>query len=321
MKKNKMMRTASALLVLVLLTVSIICGTFAKYTTSGNTSDIARVAKWGVTLSATGSLFEKEYSKTENENTTILVKTNSDDAVVAPGTSNSSGVSFSVSGKPEVRTKVSLEVTSKDVYLKTGIYYFMKEVTVDSDDQYNSLGELYALDGNVYKKATGNNKTGTFYQLVEKYNVESEYKPIKFSDGTNEGKSATDIAQILAGKLGEPSVKDGSNGTKVYSSSKSYDENKPISDDLSSYNVTWKWDFDDSAKNGTNDASDTALGNLINMQDNCGYVIAYSNDNGTTLNKITKVDESGKLTYGTSNTEIGCTKVEFDVVIKATQVD
>ena len=57
MKKNKMMRTASGLLVATLLTTSMISGTFAKYTTQDEASDSARVAKWGVTALATGSLF------------------------------------------------------------------------------------------------------------------------------------------------------------------------------------------------------------------------------------------------------------------------
>ena len=47
MKKNRMMRAASALLVAVLMTTCTISGTFAKYTTSATGSDAARVANWG----------------------------------------------------------------------------------------------------------------------------------------------------------------------------------------------------------------------------------------------------------------------------------
>ena len=43
MKKNKMMRAASALMVATLLTTSVISGTFAKYVTSVNSSDWARI--------------------------------------------------------------------------------------------------------------------------------------------------------------------------------------------------------------------------------------------------------------------------------------
>lgn len=54
MKKNKTMRAASALLVAALLSTSIISGTFAKYTTGASAQDSARVAKWGVVVTATG---------------------------------------------------------------------------------------------------------------------------------------------------------------------------------------------------------------------------------------------------------------------------
>ena len=48
MKKNVMMRVASALLVAVLMTTCAISGTFAKYTSSKTDSDSARVAVWGL---------------------------------------------------------------------------------------------------------------------------------------------------------------------------------------------------------------------------------------------------------------------------------
>ena len=61
MRKNKMMRLASSLLVAVLITTSAISGTFAKYTTQDSASDSARVAKWGVTVMASGNLFGTMY--------------------------------------------------------------------------------------------------------------------------------------------------------------------------------------------------------------------------------------------------------------------
>ena len=62
MKKNKMMRLASFLLVATLLTTSMISGTFAKYVTEGSASDSARVAKWGVEVEATDDTgFKKVY--------------------------------------------------------------------------------------------------------------------------------------------------------------------------------------------------------------------------------------------------------------------
>lgn len=57
MKKNRMLRMASALLILTLLTTSVIGGTFAKYVSEGSVSDTARVAKWGVEIKTSGTLY------------------------------------------------------------------------------------------------------------------------------------------------------------------------------------------------------------------------------------------------------------------------
>ena len=64
MKKNVMMRIASILLVCVLVTTCGISGTFAKYTTNATSSDTARVARWGVEVSASGTMFGKAYQDT-----------------------------------------------------------------------------------------------------------------------------------------------------------------------------------------------------------------------------------------------------------------
>lgn len=106
MKKNKTMRAASALLVAALLSTSIISGTFAKYTSSAGAQDSARVAKWGVTVTATGNeAFEKSYKGTApNENVdTVFSKTS--EKVVAPGTSGTL-LTYEITGTPEVQTKV-----------------------------------------------------------------------------------------------------------------------------------------------------------------------------------------------------------------------
>ena len=75
MRKNKMMRLASALLVAVLLTTSVISGTYAKYITENTGSDEARVAKWGVTVTANGDAFETEYKKDSDTEIALTVKT------------------------------------------------------------------------------------------------------------------------------------------------------------------------------------------------------------------------------------------------------
>ena len=113
MKKNRMMRLASVLLIMTLLSTSVISGTFAKYTTTGSASDGARVAKWGVNFDIEGGpLFSQDYATDDTVNfssMTLSVNSENTDNVVAPGTEGKA-VTFRITGKPEVSYKVDYEL-------------------------------------------------------------------------------------------------------------------------------------------------------------------------------------------------------------------
>lgn len=113
MKKNRMMRLASVLLVCVLLTTSVISGTFAKYVSDAEASDTARVAKWGVVVTATtDNIFDTKYAKNPAETYTGAwsVDAGSDD-VVAPGTTKVDLTDLTLSGTPEVAARVTYSAT------------------------------------------------------------------------------------------------------------------------------------------------------------------------------------------------------------------
>ena len=119
MKKNVMMRVASAMLVLTLLTTCIISGTFAKYTTKGEFQDSARVAKWGVTIKGTGTTFADAYeagtttatARPNAPSASVTVRSETEgDKVVAPGTEGSLA-RFTITGKPEVSVDVTYTAT------------------------------------------------------------------------------------------------------------------------------------------------------------------------------------------------------------------
>ena len=112
MKKNRMMRLASLLLVCVLLTTSVISGTFAKYTTNKTGSDTARVAHWGVTITPNGTMFEKVYGKDDASYTlgANTVETSDEWKLVAPGTTDSL-TEIVLQGSPEVATRVTYDAT------------------------------------------------------------------------------------------------------------------------------------------------------------------------------------------------------------------
>ena len=107
-KKNWTLRAAVLMLALVLITSCFVGGTFAKYVTSDNAADLARVAKWGVSITAhpTGGVFAKEYDAIAGQENTVVAddgKTN----VVAPGTKKENAALVELSGKPEVSVKVT----------------------------------------------------------------------------------------------------------------------------------------------------------------------------------------------------------------------
>ena len=132
MKKNKMMRIASVLLVAVILTTCAISGTFAKYVTSGNGSDNARVAKFGVTITGTADTFKETYAKNDTGFTLAANSVVSTEDVLAPGTSGSMAA-FTITGTPEVAVRVAFAGTLElgDKWEDEGnAYYCPIEVTV-----------------------------------------------------------------------------------------------------------------------------------------------------------------------------------------------
>lgn len=107
------MRVAGLLLALVLVTSCFVGGTFAKYVTSGTGHDSARVAKFGVEITANGTMFAKEYDTDDtNVKATIAqsVVSSDDSKLVAPGTKGNM-VSMTLTGTPEVAVRVQYTAT------------------------------------------------------------------------------------------------------------------------------------------------------------------------------------------------------------------
>lgn len=114
MKKNRVMRFASVILILTLLSTSVISGTFAKYVTKVEGTDTGRVATWG---------FVSEYGTNEVQ-ITDLFKTAYDKNVqgtadvIAPGTTNSASFAFKYAGQeaaPEVAYTFAVSVEGSTV--------------------------------------------------------------------------------------------------------------------------------------------------------------------------------------------------------------
>ena len=207
-KKNWTMRAAGLMLALVLITSCFTGGTFAKYVTSGNGSDTARVAKFGVTVSVKnntvfhttyatkGDVLDKDGAKIENS-----VVSDNGENLVAPGTKEEGTATFSVTGTPEVavNVKLALEPTDgntevKDVFLKAGTY-----------DNYTTAA------------------TDDTFELT------NDYYPVKFTLKKGTESTTGTLADINA---------------KLAALSKNYPANTTLDDVLGEYTLSWEWAFE-----------------------------------------------------------------------------
>ena len=143
-RKNHTLKLAGILLALVLVTSCFVGGTFAKYVTTGTGSDSARVAKFGVTVTANGTMFAKEYD-TDTENVkrliakSVISDATDDKNLVAPGTKGDM-VKMTIEGKPEVAVNVKYTATVtlsnwlyKDREESAGEYYCPITIKVDNE--------------------------------------------------------------------------------------------------------------------------------------------------------------------------------------------
>jgi len=162
-KSGKTMRVAGLLLALVLVTSCFVGGTFAKYVTSGEGSDKARVAKFGVEVAVGDkSMFSTTYGKDTNDTSATLtntVESSDTDKLVAPGTKENETLTFSVKGTPEVAVNVQMGLTvTSDVFLADGSYkdYTKAPYTGNFtlDDDYYPV--VFTLKQGTKEVATGN---------------------------------------------------------------------------------------------------------------------------------------------------------------------
>lgn len=225
MEKNRMMRLASALLILTLLTTCMISGTFAKYTTQATGEDTARVAKWGVTVSTHTDLFATSYTNTNDNSGTVTVKSEGADKLVAPGTTGT-GLGVTSEGTPEVSYEMKIKLD-------------------------NTTAEMPSLK---YRPAGG---TEASYEPV-KFSVLNGTTPLK------ENLTLADLKALFDGTkaiykydVGTKKYYVDSNGDGTIDSTSS--------DTCPNIQIKWKWQFEtgtDDTTKAFNDKLDTILGKL-----------------------------------------------------------
>lgn len=176
MKKNRFIKLASGLLVLCLMTTCVIGATLAKYTTANNKHDSARVAKWGVRITAaTNSVFDTKYNTDDEDYEGALSVQASSDKVVAPGTTGNA-THFSISGTPEVAVRLSFAMTDvKEVKLTAGTYKYA------DDDTTVTLATDYTPVVFTLKEGDSVLKTGTLDNIATFLNGYT----VDYAPGTN----------------------------------------------------------------------------------------------------------------------------------------
>ena len=115
MKKNKMMRFASVLLVAVLLSTCAISGTFAKYTSTVTGTATAAVATWDVEVAGETETFNFNLFDTLKDSDGSSAEGNVATGVIAPGTSGQ--FTIDVNNNSQVDAKY----TVGDVVVKDGV--------------------------------------------------------------------------------------------------------------------------------------------------------------------------------------------------------
>lgn len=166
MKKNKMMRAASFLLVAVLLTTSVISGTFAKYVSTATAADTARVAKWKIMVNDTEELSVASPTVTfDLFNTVTDVGGLSDDSDVKNGTGTEVIIAPGTAGSFDLKIENMSEVTAKyaidfTVLTNNGIPV---QYSIDGTNWYMDINyiDIVASDATKLDMAGGSDPTET----------------------------------------------------------------------------------------------------------------------------------------------------------------
>lgn len=332
MRKNKMMRLASMLLVLCLLTTSVISGTFAKYITTDQYEDTARVAKFGVVATVSGDLFGATYSKAEGNSIvtydfdggTVSSAVGKDDYVVAPGTKNDTGLKIAVAGTPEVATNIIVDkaedkdgkdYANSDIYLAQGDYAVM--VKYEGVVTNGNVNNYYAANGggSVFNPATTASVGKELYELHDITTVaDKDYYPLNwYVDDVKVDNQAAVVAAIEALAL---------------------EEIAPNTELDRGLTVTWDWNFnkswadvdDNQEQTSQEDKMDTILGNMMAAQKGDSIIVVKKDGNNYKPVKykvepaVNGVNEVINV-YDAKGQKVACLTVAFNARLTVEQVD
>lgn len=144
MRKNRIMRLASAMLVFTIVTTCAISGTFAKYTSTASGSDTATVAKWsfeaiGEDIAVTGGKTDLKFKLFDTvKDTAGADESDVKAGKIAPGTSGSFAIKVKNTSEVTAQYTIKLEETNgSDIPL---------QYSLDGQTWSDSIAELSTTD-------------------------------------------------------------------------------------------------------------------------------------------------------------------------------
>lgn len=266
MKKNKVMRIASVLLIVTLLSTCAISGTFAKYVTTADGNDSARVAAWGIIIDIEGTAFKDEYeggpyTHHSGSSETITVQSADGALVLAPGTdSGENSFKATVAGTPEVATKFEL-VLDDDA---------TKEILIPAGTVIKDYTQLVR---------TVDDTTGDVSYDYADYTVTEDYRPVKL--GLKVSQNGSVVAQKTGMTLAQLKTALQNYGGNIGGIAANMAPNETVD---YTFELVWEWPFESG-----HDIEDTYLGNAISGQINAAAGVVLEESYGFTAS-ATQID-------------------------------
>ena len=195
MEKNKTMRMILITLLIAMIALVLVSGTYAKYTSSASGSDTARVAKWSFIVGGNDIVAENTFTfdlfktikDTDGKDETDVVSANAD-RVIAPGTSGS--FDLVLENKSETSAKYSV------TYTVTNTESIPVQFSVNGTDWKDNIEELNISTSATDTKLDANNGTKTI-TIQWRWAYENTKE-----NATTEEKKATDEKDMTLGKAG-----------------------------------------------------------------------------------------------------------------------
>lgn len=201
MKKNKTLRLLAITLLLVMIALILVSGTYAKYTSKASGEATARVAKWNFTVGDTKiqtadtftfDLFETVNDTKDSQTETDVTAANGKDQIIAPGTEGS----FDIVLKNESEVSAKYGIT----YTVTNTSNIPVEYSVDGGKTWaTKLDSLNVTADDANTKLAANGGTKTI-----KVQWKWAYENGKYNDGTE--KTADDVYDTTLGTKGTDTI-------------------------------------------------------------------------------------------------------------------